>query len=106
MRLQLRSKPRFLVLKSLMNTGIGRSDRIRTCGIDVPKVGFYLVFVTFKQFLVVFIPEKSRFLCSLTLSCALSPFAPKPSMVSSVVRNTSRGIVHDARPREVVCIVA
>ena len=26
-------------------------------------------------------------------------------MVSSVVRNTSRGIVHDARSREVVCIV-
>ena len=47
-------------------------------------------------------PEKSRFLCSLTLSCALSPFAPRPSMVNSVVRNTSRGIVRDARPWEVV----
>ena len=41
LRLQLRSKPRFLVLKCLMNTGIGRSDRIRTCGIDVPNVARY-----------------------------------------------------------------
>ena len=32
----------------------------------------------------------------------LSPFAPGPSMVNSVVRNTSRGIVRDARLREVV----
>ena len=41
LRLQLRSKPRFVVFKCLMNTGIGRSDRIRTCGIDVPNVARY-----------------------------------------------------------------
>ena len=41
LRLQLRSKPRFWVFKRLMNTRYGRSDRVRTCGIDVPNVARY-----------------------------------------------------------------
>ena len=37
----LRSKPRFVVLKCLMNTEFGRSGRIRTDGIEVPNFARY-----------------------------------------------------------------
>ena len=42
-------------VRSVMNTRYGRSDRIRTCGIDVPnakKLIFYVILRAFRGFLV------------------------------------------------------
>ena len=68
-----------------MNTRYGRSDRVRTCGIDVPNKTipiFCLIYKAFRGFLV-----QKR--CFRVLLQALFPRSPKPQMVKDVVKPQS-----------------
>ena len=70
-----------------MNTRYGRSDRIRTCGIDVPKKSesiFPLIYKAFRGFCI-------RNRCFRVLLRALFPRSPRRKMVKTVVKPVSVG---------------
>ena len=76
------------------NTLYGRSDRVRTCGIDIPNLSgilFPLVYSGFRRFLICFT-------YSLTLLFPLFPGTPAPSVVIYVVKNASRPVFGENSP--------